>query len=578
MTLSQNNAFIIADIETKKLQQKLLRCFFLEDEPAALELLESLEKNIDINLPVDGHSGDTLLIICIKYGLENCVIKLLDLGVAVDRENAWGETALHTAIIKKKPYLAFKLINKGADINALTRTNKSTLYLAIEQNLDELISMLIKAGTHLFVVDSDNNTLLDVAIRQGLVDLAKTLKSLGLESKKPSVGVIEVGHFYHSTLHFLKQNHITWFSIQLKNMASLNTIALVDEINDFNQKRLKDENETLATNILSSPGVNIQLIRRYIADIIPLLDGIWLTGGEDIPQIFYLDNHSPLTHKDSENAARTVLEIALIERQALMPELPLVAVCRGLQIFNVAKAGTLLNIDFGHFEIQHITKIAYSGLGAHLIKENMQAQSLHNQAVDKLGHHLEVVAEYDGVAKALQSTQPGSQVFLYQFHPEYSRFEPDNQRLLESLITTFELSKNKQSYPFELQVNKHNPYWQVEYCPAKSNFQDKPLNLEPSNSDNALSIGLPKEGLPFTKKQQPLFLKNHDINYITLISGLIVLFTLLKMTKNLFRLTFCLNNGLTRQTKAKRPFALDFFKKPSIQTEIESTCRLNPSL
>lgn len=127
MTLSQNNAFIIADIETKKLQQKLLSCFFLGDEPAALELLESLEKNIDINLPVDGHSGDTLLILCIKYGLENCVIKLLNLGVAVDRENAWGETALHTAIIKKKPYLAFKLINKGADINALTRTNKSTL-------------------------------------------------------------------------------------------------------------------------------------------------------------------------------------------------------------------------------------------------------------------------------------------------------------------------------------------------------------------------------------------------------------------------------------------------------------------
>ncbi|MDQ3070137.1 MAG: gamma-glutamyl-gamma-aminobutyrate hydrolase family protein, partial [Acidobacteriota bacterium] len=92
---------------------------------------------------------------------------------------------------------------------------------------------------------------------------------------------------------------------------------------------------------LTKAGADIRAIDSVDAleQALEAADGVLLTGGQDVdPAIYHAEKH-PAT--EGAEPGRDELELALA-RHALARDLPLLAICRGLQVLNVAAGGTLV--------------------------------------------------------------------------------------------------------------------------------------------------------------------------------------------------------------------------------------------
>lgn len=166
------------------------------------------------------------------------------------------------------------------------------------------------------------------------------------------------------------------------------------------------------------------------ADLLARVDGLLLTGGSDVdPAIYGEDRHATVTHVARE---RDDFEIALA-RAALLRDLPLLAICRGQQVLNVASGGTLVqdipsqvSKDVDHdpererWELAHDVEIVPgTRLRALLGKDRLSVNSFHHQAVKDLGLGLSVSARTpsDGVIEGVEATDRRFTVGV-QWHPE----------------------------------------------------------------------------------------------------------------------------------------------------------------
>jgi len=168
-----------------------------------------------------------------------------------------------------------------------------------------------------------------------------------------------------------------------------------------------------------SPGASRDLLSR--------MDGLLLTGGNDIFPGHYSQQANPDLGK--LDPLRDEQEFALAQ-EAVKMGLPILGICRGMQVANVALGGSLhQHIGFAPGELQHRqnapnwhrqhevdilegTRLA-NILGAGKIRVN----SLHHQAVDRVAPGLQVSAVApDGIIEALEGAAPW---FLgMQWHPE----------------------------------------------------------------------------------------------------------------------------------------------------------------
>jgi putative glutamine amidotransferase len=159
------------------------------------------------------------------------------------------------------------------------------------------------------------------------------------------------------------------------------------------------------------------------------LDGVILTGGCDMDPAAYGQQRHPTTDEPvPANRERDAWEIALA-LGAIRRGIPLLGICRGAQVMNVALGGTLhqhLPDVVGHtrhqqgnavFTTSVVTTVAGSRLAA-LIGDTSQVQCYHHQAIDRLGQGLVVSAQAaDGVIEAVEI--PSSDfVLAVQWHPE----------------------------------------------------------------------------------------------------------------------------------------------------------------
>jgi putative glutamine amidotransferase len=157
-------------------------------------------------------------------------------------------------------------------------------------------------------------------------------------------------------------------------------------------------------------------------------DALVLAGGEDIaPELYGVARGYPAEGPHAERA--DAAQIALV-RRALAQRTPLLGICRGLQIVNVALGGTLVP-DLGP-EAEHVDAAAPahrrmhrhevvltagSALGGLFGAEALAVQSAHHQAVDLLGPGLRVVARAeDGVVEAVEHAE--APILGVQWHPE----------------------------------------------------------------------------------------------------------------------------------------------------------------
>lgn len=159
---------------------------------------------------------------------------------------------------------------------------------------------------------------------------------------------------------------------------------------------------------------------------------------------------------EAESPARDNFEILLL-RGALQRDIPVLAICRGTLLLNVTLGGTLLQgikeqcgkkikhwpETAGH-EPVHNVKIMEGKLKLLLGKETIEVNSFHDQAVDKLGKGLVVLAcSPDGIIEAVESERH-SWVLGLQWHPELM-FEssPEQQSIFKAFINSCKLRMNK---------------------------------------------------------------------------------------------------------------------------------------
>lgn len=156
------------------------------------------------------------------------------------------------------------------------------------------------------------------------------------------------------------------------------------------------------------------------------LDGLILTGGKDIDPARY--GQAPHPKTDEPDRARDAWEIALLDG-ALRRRMPVLGICRGAQVLNVAMGGTLTQhlpdvIGHTHHQLGNAvfgTSAVHTEPGtrlASLIGESSDAQCYHHQAIDRPGDGLIVSArDTDGVIEAIEI--PGETFTLgVQWHPE----------------------------------------------------------------------------------------------------------------------------------------------------------------
>jgi anthranilate synthase component 2/putative glutamine amidotransferase len=170
--------------------------------------------------------------------------------------------------------------------------------------------------------------------------------------------------------------------------------------------------------------------------LLDALDGLVLAGGPDIDPARYEATADART--GPPHHARDDWESRLLGT-ALARDLPVLGICRGMQLLNVELGGTLLQHlpDESHqivparFVRHRVGLVDGSRLAA-VLGAAAEVSCYHHQAVDRLGTGLRVTAwSADGVVEALEL--PGHRFALgVQWHPET---DPDDVRVLRALVT-----------------------------------------------------------------------------------------------------------------------------------------------
>lgn len=164
------------------------------------------------------------------------------------------------------------------------------------------------------------------------------------------------------------------------------------------------------------------------------LDGILFTGGGDIDPARYQAERHP--HTNEPDPKRDAFELSLA-KLALDKNTPLLAVCRGLQVLNVAAGGTLIQdipsqvnqalphqVDTPTFAIAHEVWVTPGSALSRVMQEELdggevlQVNSRHHQAVERAADGFEVTATApDGVVEAIERRDAPFCIAV-QWHPE----------------------------------------------------------------------------------------------------------------------------------------------------------------
>lgn len=175
--------------------------------------------------------------------------------------------------------------------------------------------------------------------------------------------------------------------------------------------------------------------------LLDAVDGVLLTGGDDVDPASYGHERAPETVKT--DPARDELELALA-RAVVGRDHPALAICRGCQVLNVALGGTLTQHVDDHFELGRYNESVHAvklvdgtSLGRWLPDVGggvLEVNSLHHQSVDVLGSRARVAATAeDGTVEALE-VEGAPNIVGVQWHPELLRHRPDHLGLFSELV------------------------------------------------------------------------------------------------------------------------------------------------
>jgi putative glutamine amidotransferase len=184
--------------------------------------------------------------------------------------------------------------------------------------------------------------------------------------------------------------------------------------------------------------------RDFVAESVRRSDGVMLTGGDDVRPELYMKKLSPKLQKtvESEAPERDLFELMLID-EVFRQRKPLLAICRGHQLLNVALGGTLvvdipsqLQTTINHsqsdrkYEVVHeIEMTPGSIMEKSTGRQRLGVNSTHHQAIAKIAKPLRPTAvSKDGIIEGVELEPSAGALLPYllavQFHPErlFARF------------------------------------------------------------------------------------------------------------------------------------------------------------
>jgi putative glutamine amidotransferase len=206
--------------------------------------------------------------------------------------------------------------------------------------------------------------------------------------------------------------------------------------------------------------------REVIAECVSHCDGVLLTGGEDVDPRLYGNGLPPRLRGTvtvtPDGGARDLRELVLID-EVFRQRKPLLGVCRGHQVLNVALGGTLMADVLAQMprainhrrmdrrsEIVHEVRLTRGSLLAKITgKQKLGVNSTHHQAVARVARPLKVAAvSSDGIIESLELGPGAVNVLPFllsvQFHPErlVDRY-PEHRAIFRGFIQACALSRKE---------------------------------------------------------------------------------------------------------------------------------------
>jgi len=227
-------------------------------------------------------------------------------------------------------------------------------------------------------------------------------------------------------------------------------IGITLELSEKGGKRTSFLDLAYAECVMGAGGIPVHFpplpLEEFVEGIIPLIDGLVLTGGADLNPSYYREEVSaPVVLSPDQ---RTDFDLSLF-RAALGAGKPILAICHGMQVMNVALGGTLYqNIPSqvsgamehrggkGSTAARHSVTVQPGSRLAGIMEgiPRLEICSIHHQAVKDLGKNLWVVARApDGVIEGIELSGHPT-VIGVQWHPEQDPQSETTRRLFGALV------------------------------------------------------------------------------------------------------------------------------------------------
>jgi putative glutamine amidotransferase len=176
-----------------------------------------------------------------------------------------------------------------------------------------------------------------------------------------------------------------------------------------------------------------------VAERLAVADGVLLPGGGDLAAHWTGQEPHPSEYDVDEEQDAFDLAVA---RVSLARGIPLLAVCRGLQVVNAARGGTLVRDMAGHAPLRHhrhhrhSVKVEPGTRLAGLLPEPAEVSCYHHQCLDVLGRGMTAVAwSADGVVEAVEIPAATGWFLGLQWHPEDTwQADPQQFALFSALV------------------------------------------------------------------------------------------------------------------------------------------------
>ncbi|MBU7555219.1 gamma-glutamyl-gamma-aminobutyrate hydrolase family protein [Pediococcus ethanolidurans] len=184
-------------------------------------------------------------------------------------------------------------------------------------------------------------------------------------------------------------------------------------------------------------------------DYFRTIDGLFLPGGQDVTPSLYGQEPDPLLKETS--LKRDQFELALFNL-AWDTHKPILGICRGVQLINVALGGTLYqdqtlmtrSVLVEHDQAPEIRgnvathEVQVEGELQKILGKEISVNSLHHQMIAKLAQPLKKVAwADDGVIEAVQPTDADQPLLGIQWHPEMMLKRPEMRAIFTKYLTFF---------------------------------------------------------------------------------------------------------------------------------------------